>query len=319
MKFHLRFGLLSTALLLSAMSLTATSLMADEPKPAAKSRDGATKPSEAAPSGERKPNAEAPRGERQTDGRRGGARSLFPDEVKLTAEQLTKLEELQTKINTQATELSKKRDAILTDEQRTARDGAYKKMREGNLSRQEAADLIATAVKPTAEQKTKLDAVEEEARKLRGDAETQRLALLTPEQKTTYRKVQATRDLERMFAMPGDFTLTDEQKKGLKTLQDELIGELTAATEKRDVILTDERKAAREAAYKDIRENNKDRQAAAEALDAALKLTDAEKSELSASEQKLNELRQKIQERKLALLTAEQKQEFEKKFGSRSR
>jgi Spy/CpxP family protein refolding chaperone len=65
----------------------------------------------------------------------------------------------------------------------------------------------------------------------------------------------------------------------------------------------------------DARESGKDRQATADAVDAALGLTAAEKAQLTEVEQSLRELQQQIRERMIALLTPEQKAELEKRFG----
>jgi Spy/CpxP family protein refolding chaperone len=65
----------------------------------------------------------------------------------------------------------------------------------------------------------------------------------------------------------------------------------------------------------DARESGKDRQATADAVDAALGLTAAEKAQLAEVEQGLRELNQQIRERMIALLTPEQKAELEKRFG----
>ena len=52
---------------------------------------------------------------------------------------------------------------------------------------------------------------------------------------------------------------------------------------------------------------------------SALNLTDAEKTQLQEIEQSLRDLHQQIQDRKMALLTSEQKAELQKRFGERGR
>lgn len=327
MKCAFRLCFSTLALLLSTTLVYAADDAKKEAKPDAPAKKPSEvsakeerKPSEGATKSERKPGEAAPRGERKPgDERRpqagDGRRSEFPVEIKLTEEQEKKLADLRTDFGGKFSELSKKRDAILSDEQKTARTETEKKLREGGVSRQEYADAMAAALKLTSEQKTKTEAVEAEASVLRREMETQRMAVLTDAQKGEFRKLIAARELERFFQLPGDFTLTDEQKKGLKALQDEHSAELKTLTEKRDTIMTEERKTALQAVYKDAA--GKDRQALSEAMDAALKLTDAEKTELNETQHKLGELQRSIQDKKLALLTAEQKAEFEKKFGSR--
>lgn len=280
------------------------------------------KPSEGATKPERKPGEGTPRGERKPGEERrpqggDGRRSEFPAEVKLTEDQEKKLAELRTEFGGKFSELSQKRDAILSDEQKTARTEVEKKLREGGVGRQEYADAMAAALKLTPEQKTKTDAVEAEASALRKEMETKRMAILTDAQKAELRKLMAAREIDRTFQMPAEFNLTDEQKKGLKALQDEHAAELKTLTEKRDAIMTDERKAAAQAVYKQGQDGKLDREAMRAALDEALKLSEAEKTELQETQHKLGELSRKVFDAKLALLTAEQKAEFEKKFGSR--
>jgi Spy/CpxP family protein refolding chaperone len=81
--------------------------------------------------------------------------------------------------------------------------------------------------------------------------------------------------------------------------------------------LTDERRLARDAAYKEARESGKDREATMQAVDAALKMTEAEKAQLAETEQGLRALHEQIREKVMALLTPEQKAEFEKRAGAR--
>ena len=69
----------------------------------------------------------------------------------------------------------------------------------------------------------------------------------------------------------------------------------------------------------DLRESGKDRQATADAVDAALGLTAAEKAQLVEVEQSLRELNQQIRERITSLLTDSQRAELEKRFGGRGR
>ncbi len=241
-----------------------------------------------------------PRGERPAGERQSAPRSEFPAEIKLTDEQQTKLGELRATFGAKFAELAKERDAILTAEQLKARGEVEQKIRAGGMSRQEVAELFANAVKLTPDQKTKTEAVEQAANKLRQEAEQAKLAVLTAEQQTQLRTWNAERELARYFAVPDDIKLSDEQKAGLKSLQDELSGELKTWTEKRNAIMTPERVAARDKAFKEAREGNQDRQALAAALQAAVNLSEAERADLTAAEQKLRELYEQIQTRKLA-------------------
>lgn len=191
-----------------------------------------------------------------------------------------------------------------------------KQLREGNRSRQEASDLLAAAVKLTPEQKTRVEALEAETRQLSQDSTAQKAAVLTDEQRGILRKQSIASGLARSFTLPGGMTVSDEQKAALKKLSDELGPKLADLTEKHASILTEERRAARDAAIKEARESGKDRQAATDAVAAAMKMTDAEKTQLPELDQSLRDLNQQIRDRMMALLTAEQKAELEKRFGT---
>jgi Spy/CpxP family protein refolding chaperone len=296
-------------LTLVSLLLLTVSLAAQERKPADGSPRGERNSAEGAPRGERAPGPPRDAGAR-------GERLGFPAEIKLTDEQQAKLKEMQANVSSKVEELGKKRDAILTAEQTTARAAADKKIHEGGLSRQEIGDLLSAALKLTAEQKTQMDAIEQELQQLRREAGEQRMALLNEEQKAILRKLNVAWTVERQFGLPGEINLTGEQKAGLKSLHEELGPKLAEWSEKRGAIMTAERQAALEAAQKAARESNLDRQAYADAVNAALNLSQAEKTQLAEVEQSLRDLYQQIQDRKLALLTAEQKDELQKRFGS---
>ena len=311
-----RHGLALCSLLLLTATLPAQDRKAPDAVPARE-----RKPADGAVRGERSAVPGAPRGERPAGTeRRGGAeasRAEFPAEIKLTDDQQAKLKEINATFSTKQAELAKKRDGILTAEQTAAQTDVMKKVRDGSVSRQEAADLIAAAVKLTPEQKTQLDALQQEARQLGQESAAQKTAALTDEQRGTLRKLTAARGLSRIFSLPGSITVSDDQKAGVKALQEELGAKLAELTEKQALILTDERRTARENAFKEARASGKDRQAFAEAVAAAMKMSDAEKTQLAEVETSLAELHQTIRERLTALLTAEQKAELEKQGGAR--
>lgn len=290
-------------LALVSMLLLTASLAAQERKPA----DGAAR-------SERKPADGAPRG----GGVPGPIRQAgeFPAEIKLTEVQQVRLKDIRATLDSKFVELTKKREALLSDEQKTARAEAEKKVREGGLSRQEATDLLSAAVKLTAEQQAQVDAIERELQEARREAEEEKMGLLDEGQKVMLRKINVAKTVERQFGLPGELNLTDEQKAGLKSLHEELGPKLQELSEKRSAIMTAERQTALEAAQKKARESSLDRQAYADAVNAALNLSEAEKTQLAEVEKSLRDLHQQIQDRKLALLTAEQKDELQKRFGS---
>ena len=310
----------SGAMTLLSILIVSSPLAAQERKPADVAPRGERKETAGAPSRERQPDpgpqrVARPPGPDRTPGP-GGPRPEFPAELKLTDEQQAKLKEINVSLGAKQAELTTKRDSVLTEEQRTAQAEAMKKLRDGNLSRQEAADLIAAALKLTPEQKAQVEATDAEVRQLHQEATAQKLAVLTDEQRGILRKQTIAANVTRTFTVPGGIALTEDQKTSLQALNGELGTKLADLTEKHSLLLTDERRAAREAAYKSARESGKDRQETADAVDAALNMTAAEKAQLAETELALRELNQQIRERITALLTAEQRAELEKKFGA---
>ncbi|HEV7401294.1 MAG TPA: hypothetical protein VGO11_00125 [Chthoniobacteraceae bacterium] len=265
------------------------------------------------------PRGERPAGERGAGDRNagGGRRAEFPEELKLTEEQQAKIREISTEIGASDAEMAKKREALLTDEQRTAQADVVQKIREGGLSRQEAGEQLAAALKLTPDQQKQMDELDAARRALGQEANTRKAAVLTDEQRGTMRKLTIAAGVTRMFSIPGPIEASDAQKTSLKALQDELGPKLIELTEKQASILTDERRAAREAAFKEARESGKDREAMAQAVEAALHLTDAEKTQLAETEQSLRELNEQIRDKIVGLLTPEQKAEFEKRGARR--
>jgi len=293
------------AAVLTAASPAATLLRADEPP-------GASRPAEAA----RQPEPAAARGAGSPVRGDGGNNGGFPPEIELTGDQREKLDQLRARFAPAHAEVQNRRAAILTDEQKRLRHEIEQRIRTEGLGRQEAEALMGTSLNLTPEQKTSLEATEEEAKRLRAEAESERMAVLTDAQRATLRRLSAVRRVERMFQPPAEFKLDETQLAGLKALQEEFGDQLATLTEQQEKLMTPERLAAREQVMQTARAGGMERQAVAAAIDAALQFTDAEKAEMAATEASLRELRQKIQDRVLALLTPEQRQQFEKKFGA---
>jgi Spy/CpxP family protein refolding chaperone len=270
---------------------------------------------------DRKPAEGAPRAERPAGPERipgvGGRRAEFPEELKLTEDQQAQLKEINAEMAAKEAELAKKRETMLTEEQRTARAEVAKKIREGELTRQDAADQLAAALKLTSDQQKQMVELDVARRSLAQEANTRKTAVLTEEQRGTLRKLTIAAGVARTFSIPGGIEPSDAQKASLKALQEELGPKLTDLMEKQASLLTDERRVARDAAFKEARENGKDRESTAQAIDAALKMTDVEKAQLTETEQALRQLHEQIRDKIIALLTPEQKAEFEKRAGPR--
>jgi len=254
-------------------------------------------------------------GKRTPVGRNDGQNGGFPAEIMLTEDQQKKITDLRTTFGPVIAQLEQQRAAILTDEQKKTRIEVDQKIRAEGLGRQSATALLESSVKLSAEQKASLELVERESRNLRAEIEVQRMAVLTDDQRQVLRRIERSRRMERMFQLPDEIKLDDAQKAALKSVQDELCDDLETLDARKDKVLTPERIAAREKVIMAARDGTMDRQTATAAIEAAIGLTDAERAELVATESSLRDVRQKIQDRVLALLTPEQKQALEKKIG----
>lgn len=298
----------------------------EAPKPAAKT-PAETTPARGSDPGPQRPavapaepgreRAPAAGGERKPDPRGGVPREfIFPNEITLSAEQQTKLNELQAIAGAKLTELLTKREAILTDAQKAARREVDQQARAGNFGRAEYAEKMSTALALTPEQQTQVTAVEEEFKQFRQSVEQQKMAILTAEQRETLRKLAVAQNTSRVFAFPSDVLLSEQQTASLKALETELGPKFTDLSQRQGALLTEERRVARDAAAKAASEAGLGRAETAEAIRAALNFTEAEVAQLAEIETSMRELRTQIQDRKLGILTPEQRQQFEARLGS---
>ena len=115
-----------------------------------------------------------------------------------------------------------------------------------------------------------------------------------------------------IFQLPKEITLSEEQQTKLKALKDEYGPKLAALTTKQSEILTKEQQAARAEVTKANREAKKTGKEAQEAVNAALKLTDEQKTKWTAAQKEMQELRKTIEQKKRELLTEEQKAKLPK-------
>jgi hypothetical protein len=116
----------------------------------------------------------------------------------------------------------------------------------------------------------------------------------------------------QVFQLPKDITLTEEQQTKLKALVDEYSPKLAALNAKQSEILTPEQVAARAEVTKANREAKKTGKEAQAAVEAALKLTDEQKTKWAAAQKELADLRKTIEQKKRDLLTEEQKAKLPK-------
>ena len=112
------------------------------------------------------------------------------EKLNLTAEQKAKVEELTKQYVPKLAELTKKREAILTDEQKKARQEVQKAARDAGKSEQEALAAGRTAIKLTDEQQTKMAEMQKEMAAIMLELRQKATALLTPEQREQLQKQQ---------------------------------------------------------------------------------------------------------------------------------
>ena len=117
----------------------------------------------------------------------------LPPEIKLTAEQQKKLDELVATFKPKLEAIEKQRDSILTEEQRKAGDEARKAATAAKKTRTESQKAGDEAMKLKPEQKTKLDAITKDSRQLGKEIRGKVEDLLTAEQKDVLKKAEQKR------------------------------------------------------------------------------------------------------------------------------
>ncbi len=108
--------------------------------------------------------------------------------------------------------------------------------------------------------------------------------------------------------------LTDEQKAKVEEVSKELAPKVAELRKKQEGILTDEQKKAREEALKEARSAGKSRQETAKAVEDAVKLTDEQKAKRAEVGKEMADLQKTRMEKIKAFLTAEQKEQLEKRI-----
>lgn len=109
------------------------------------------------------------------------------------------------------------------------------------------------------------------------------------------------------FNLPKEITLSAEQQEKLAALKKELGPKVAAAQKKIDEILTADQKAARKAAQEKVKADNLKGKAAQEAVEAALKLTDEQKTKFTAAQAEMREVQALVKSKMAEFLTDEQK------------
>ena len=111
----------------------------------------------------------------------------LPNEITLTDDQKTKLEAIKKEHGPKLSELTKKMDESLTDEQKKARKAAGDKARADGKKGKDLQAAVDEALKLTDDQKKAQDAMKPELTKLQGTIREKIHGLLTDDQKTHYK------------------------------------------------------------------------------------------------------------------------------------
>jgi hypothetical protein len=117
---------------------------------------------------------------------------------------------------------------------------------------------------------------------------------------------------QRAERMTEGLTLTAEQKAKLGEVCKDLGPKLMEAMKKVDV-LTPEQKKAEAEARKAAKEAGKTGKEASDAVAAAVKMTEEQKSKQAAGRKEMAALEKELREKVTAVLTAEQKEQLKKK------
>lgn len=115
---------------------------------------------------------------------------------------------------------------------------------------------------------------------------------------------------ERMLT---GLTLTEDQKTKLGEITKEFGPKMVEIQKKIDGILTDDQKKARAGAMKTAKTEGKTGKEAANAVDAALKMTDDQKAKMAEARKEMSVLDKGLRGKVMEVLTAEQKEELKKK------
>jgi hypothetical protein len=115
----------------------------------------------------------------------------IPKEITLTAEQQTKLDEIKKEQAPKVVEIKGKQEALLTDDQKSARKAAVAKAKAEGKTGKDRQSLINEAIKLGDEQKKQSDSLTSELAKLQLSIKELIRDLLTDEQKPNYKVPKA--------------------------------------------------------------------------------------------------------------------------------
>ena len=135
--------------------------------------------------------------------------------------------------------------------------------------------------------------------------------VLAAGKKSDVKKAAACPAAQQVDKIVKGLTLTDAQKASLTTVKKEYGPKLTAALKKLDVQTPAQKKAAAEAA-KAAKAAGKTGKEFHQAIDAAVKLSDAQKTQLASAKKEVGTLQKDLGKKVMAVLTPEQKEQLKK-------
>jgi Spy/CpxP family protein refolding chaperone len=110
--------------------------------------------------------------------------------------------------------------------------------------------------------------------------------------------------------LPKSVVLNEEQPAKVKALQSEFAGKFTDIGTKSAGVYSPEQRKARAKAFQEARKSGKKRQELAAAADAAAKVTDEQKKQITEIRKEQRKLTQEFQTKLREILTAEQKDQL---------
>ena len=122
-----------------------------------------------------------------------------------------------------------------------------------------------------------------------------------------------------VFRLPAEIALSPEQQTKFDAIQKEYAPRRAELQKKMGDILSDEQKAARKDAQARAKADGLKGRQANEAVDAAAKLTDAQKTQLADVQKEQRALNAEIRDKVMSILTADQKAKLPQPKGKKAR
>jgi Spy/CpxP family protein refolding chaperone len=120
-----------------------------------------------------------------------------------------------------------------------------------------------------------------------------------------------TKAVDRAFSFPKEIELTDEQKAKIDELKKEFAPRFDKIRAEMRAVMTDERRKVVEEVRKEAKAEGKKGKEVDEMVAAKLKLSPAEQAKLQEARAAREELMKEVNERKMAVLTAKQREHLQ--------